>query len=76
MLDPNYDPYQQLEIAKHNITELIKGFNDQSEIFKEFVEQHNAMVMVVKDLQRRVRLLESENLLLKSQIATDKTDIK
>lgn len=66
MLDPNYDPYEELEIAKHNIGELIKAINHYSELLKELANQHNTVVAVNNDLHRRLRRLEVEVLALKS----------
>ena len=60
MLDPNYNPYDELEIAKHNINELIKAINHYSELLKELGQQHMTIVSVNHDLHRRLRSLELE----------------
>lgn len=66
MLDPNYDPFEELEIAKHNIGELIKAINHYSELLKELSDHHNALVKINSGLSHRVKKLEFEVLALKS----------
>lgn len=68
MWDPNYDPYEQLERANHNIAELIRAINHHSEVFKELALQHNNLIAVVKDLQIRISVLETQNRKILSQI--------
>lgn len=65
MLNPNYDPYEELEVAKHNINELIKAINHYSELLKELGNQHNTLIAVNQDLHRRLRRLESDVITLK-----------
>ena len=65
--DTNWDPYQELMIAKHNINELIKAINTQSELFKELSTQHNNLISVCRDNQSRIHYLELEVARLKIQ---------
>jgi hypothetical protein len=64
----DWDPYQELMIAKHNINELIKALNTQSELFKDLTYQHNNLISVCKDCQSRVQKLEIEVARLKLQM--------
>ena len=66
--DTNWDPYQELMIAKHNINELIKALNTQSELFKDLSYQHTNLITVCKDCQARIKNLELEVARLKLQM--------
>ena len=58
MFDPNFDPYDELMIARHNITELVKGLNHCSTLLRELGDQHRDLIQINNNLQRRVFGLE------------------
>lgn len=60
MIDPNFDPYDELMIARHNINELIKAMNTQSELLKEMSAHHNTLAALHRSLHRQVQNLEIE----------------
>lgn len=60
MIDPNFDPYDELLLARHNIAELIKAMNHYSELLKELSNQHNILIAHNKETQRKIQLLEFE----------------
>lgn len=61
MFDPDFDPYEELLRNKHNIEQLILGLNNCSQLLNELSRQHNQLLLVNKDLQHRVQLLEMRN---------------
>ena len=61
IFDPKFDPYEELLIARHNISELINGLNHYSHLMSQLTEQHNNLIILTKDLQQRVYALEVEN---------------
>jgi len=60
MIDSDFDPYEELLIAKHNIGELIKGLNHQSHLFRDLSQQHIQLVELNKSLTKRIDCLERE----------------
>lgn len=60
MIDSDFDPYEELLIAKHNIGELIKGLNHQSHLFRDLSHQHIQLVELNKSLTKRIDCLERE----------------
>lgn len=52
LFDNEFDPLAQLEACQHNITELIKAYQHQSEILKEVLIQHGQL----NELLRTTRL--------------------
>lgn len=61
MMPPDFDPYEELLRNKHNIEQLIIGLNHCSQMLNELSIQHNQLILVNKDLQQRVQLLEMRN---------------
>ena len=60
MFDPHFDPYEELMITRHNVSELVKGLNHQSSLFRELAAQHNALIELNKTLNQRIEQLEHE----------------
>ena len=58
MLDSDFDPYEELMITRHNISELIKGLNHQSDLFRQLSQQHHQLVELNKSLTERITQLE------------------
>lgn len=66
MLDPEFDPYNELMICRHNTDELIRGFNHYSELLKDLSQQHQQLVLTIKSQQQKINRLEQELHSLKS----------
>lgn len=66
MLDNDFDPYEELLMARHNVNELIKGFNHQSQLFRDLSEQHQQLVALNRQFKQRLDQLESEIKALKT----------
>ena len=62
----DFDPFEELLVAKHNINELVKGLNHQSSLFRELSQQHHQLIELNKTLKIRVDRLEHEVLALKN----------
>lgn len=62
MFDPNYDPYEELQIARHNIGELIKAVNHQLELVKNINQQNQTLNARIRHLERRIHCLETQNI--------------
>ena len=60
MLDSDFDPYEELMITRHNIGELIKGLNHQSQLFRDLANQHQQLIDLHRSLQIKVQQLEQE----------------
>lgn len=66
MFDPNFSPYDELIVLKHNTQELAKGMNHQSQFLKELALQHEELTRLmsiqshqIAELQRAVNDLKS-----------------
>jgi predicted nuclease with TOPRIM domain len=57
----NYDPFEELETAKHNISQLIKAYNDHNATIQEILKQN-------RQLNNMLRLEREEIARLKSQV--------
>ena len=55
-----FDPYEELLLAKHNINELVKGLNHQSHLFRDLANQHQQLIDLHRSLQIKVQQLEQE----------------
>lgn len=66
MIDPDFDPYHELMLCQHNTHELARAVQHQSELLKELSNQHQQLVAIVRDSQRRIQQLETEVFILKS----------
>lgn len=66
MIDPDFDPYEELMLCKHNTHELARALSHQSQLLKELSDQHRELIAVIRDNQRRIQQLETEVFILKS----------
>jgi hypothetical protein len=66
MIDPDFDPYNELMVCKHNTHELARAISHQSELLRELSNQHRDLVAIVRDSQHRIQQLETEVFILKS----------
>jgi hypothetical protein len=73
MIDHNFDPYQQLVTAEHNINQLILAINHGSELFKDLSFQHVKLVEFAKQLQKQQQSLELELITLRLELDLVKT---
>jgi hypothetical protein len=62
-----WDPYQELQIAKHNIGQLIVGHNNNQNLMNDLVEQHRQLIDLVKSTRLQVDLLRNEVNMLRAQ---------
>jgi len=62
-----WDPYQELQVAKHNIGQLIVGHNNNQALMSDLVEQHRQLVDLVKSTRFQVELLRDEIKQLRQQ---------
>jgi hypothetical protein len=62
-----WDPYQELQIAKHNIGQLIVGHNNNQNLMNDLVEQHRQLIDLVKSTRLQVDLLRNEVNILRAQ---------
>lgn len=67
MFDPNFNPYDELVVLKHNTQELAKGMNHQSQFLKELAHQHEELTRLlsihshqIAELQRAINSLKSQ----------------
>jgi hypothetical protein len=58
--DTGWDPYQELQVAKHNIGELIKAHNNTQNILNDLVDQHRQLIAVSKTTRQQLDLLRIE----------------
>lgn len=66
MFDPEFDPYDELMAHRHNIQEIAKGINHQSQYLKELALQHEQLARLIKHQADRIYKLEIELAALKS----------
>ena len=62
-----WDPYQELQVAKHNIGQLIIGHNNNQNLMNDLVEQHRQLIDLVKSTRLQVDLLRNEVNMLRAQ---------
>lgn len=67
MIDPNFDPLEELTVLKHNQYQLIKGHNHLDTAMTDVVKHMNDILPLIRRLQQQVGLLEAEIALLKMQ---------
>ena len=60
MFDPEFDPYEELMITRHNVSELVKGLNHQSSLFRELSQQHHQLIALTRTMSQRIEQLEHE----------------
>jgi len=65
MLDPNFDPLEDLRIAQHNINELIKAVNEEHKLIQQLVNRYNLHEHHLTDLVKQH--VDSVNLLRQHQ---------
>lgn len=58
MFDPDFNPYDELMVHKHNIDELIKGMNHYSHHLRELARQHEALTMLIAKQQQQIDQLQ------------------
>lgn len=68
MFDPEFDPYEELKVCKHNTQELAKGLNQMSHYLKELSHQHQQLTVVFAEIRSRLHRTEIELAALKSQL--------
>lgn len=66
MFDPEFDPYDEIMRCQHNIMELVKALNQQSEMLRELNEQHRQLINHIRHHQGRLKQLETEIFILKN----------
>ena len=61
MFNPDFDPQRDLDIATHNIHQLIQAYQDQRQLLNKQIERGNQQDTILLDLtnqhQQMVRLL-------------------
>ena len=62
-----WDPYQELQVAKHNIGQLIIGHNNNQNLMNDLVEQHRQLVGLIKSTRVQLDLLRNEVNILREQ---------
>jgi hypothetical protein len=55
-----WDPYQELQVAKYNIGELIKAHNNTQALLNDLVDQHRQLIAVSKSTRQQLDLLRIE----------------
>lgn len=58
--DTNWDPYDALKTAEHNITECVKAINHGSEIMKDLASKYNHQQEVIQQLMFDNRRLNQQ----------------
>lgn len=71
MFNPDFDPQRDLEVATHNIHQLIQAYQDQRMLLNKLIERGNQQDTILLDLtnqhQQMVRLLAEVRLRLERQ---------
>lgn len=67
MFDTDFDPYDELMRHRHNIDELVKAANSQSQFLRELALQHEQLTKLFKQQCDRMSEIERELAALKSQ---------
>ena len=62
-----WDPYQELQVAKHNIGELIRAHNTTQTLLNDLVEQHRQLIAVNTRTRQQLDLLRNEMAILRQQ---------
>lgn len=71
MFNPDFDPQRDLEVATHNIHQLIQAYQDQRQLLNKLIERGNQQDSILLDLtnqhQQMVRLLAEVRVRLERQ---------
>lgn len=71
MFNPDFDPQRDLEVATHNIHQLIQAYQDQRMLLNKLIERGNQQDSILLDLtnqhQQMVRLLAEVRVRLERQ---------
>lgn len=60
MIDPDFDPLNDLRVAEHNIGQLVQAYNSQQTTLKSLISRHNEQELHVTDLvQQHVMVVET-----------------
>lgn len=68
MLNSDFDPYEELMIARHNINELIQALNTQSGLFRELSQQHQQLATAIKSQSQTINQCLTQNRRLNDHI--------
>jgi peptidoglycan hydrolase CwlO-like protein len=71
MLDPNFDPYKELQEAKSVINTLVWAHNQHDEMMLDLTNQHRQLIDVLRSTKYQVELMRSELNDLRKQQSQD-----
>jgi uncharacterized coiled-coil DUF342 family protein len=70
MLDPNFDPYEELLQIKTTLNNLINAHNEMSNMFVDLSSQHQRVTNMLGRAQKDIQLLYKQIKILKEDNAT------
>ena len=68
MYDEDFDPLGDLQILKHNTTQLINSHNNHDSAISVICNQHNRLNRLITEQQREIARLKSEIAVIKQQL--------
>lgn len=68
MIDPNFDPLGDLQVLKHNTTQLINGHNNHDSAIAAITHQHNRLNRLINEQQREIARLKAEIAVIKQAL--------
>lgn len=60
MINPNFDPLEELRGAQHMINQLIEAHNAHDELLMAYSKQHEQLVKLLNLTQKKINRLEQE----------------